>query len=444
MSEPRKTAVSLVSLGCAKNLVDSEVMLGHLRKVGFRLTPRQEEADILIINTCGFIRPARQEAKTAIRRAMNFKRRRPGRRVIVAGCYVQQSKDRLAAEFPEVDAWLGVGDFNRIDRLAAGQDIRPSRRTFLYSHLSPRLVSTPSSWAYLKISEGCSHRCSFCSIPAIKGPYRSRSQASILAEARRLAARGVKELNLISQDSTSYGRDLNLKHGLARLLENLDAVRGLEWIRILYGYPEEVSEALLEAMRAPKVCRYLDLPFQHASPGIIQAMGRGLAGDKALRLLERVREVLPQTVLRTSLIVGFPGEGPREFKELTKFVRQARFDHLGVFIYSPEEGVPAMGLGDPVPPAEKIRRRRELMLIQQEISFQNNRKYIGRRLEVLLDKPLNARPRQALGRTRFQAPEVDGVVKVSSLAPLADRLHSVCQVEITRAGVYDLHGRLAA
>ncbi len=443
MSKTKETTVALVSLGCAKNLVDSEVMLGLLQKAGFRLTSRPEEAEVLIVNTCGFIRPARQEAEDAIRRAVSLKPRRPGRRVIVGGCYVQSSKAKLAAAFPEVDAWLGVGDFGRIALAAAGRNVPSSRRTFLYSHLSPRLVSTPPSWAYLKISEGCSHRCSFCSIPAIKGPYRSRSLASILAEAGHLAERGIKELNLVSQDSTFYGHDRNIKDGLARLLERLEAVRGLEWIRVLYGYPKEVSGTLLEAMRAPKVCRYLDLPFQHASPAVLKSMGRGLTGDKALRFLEKIRKALPQAVIRTSLIVGFPGEGPKEFNELLKFVQRARFDHLGVFTYSPEEGVPARGLGDPIPHAEKMRRRRELMLVQQEISFQNNQKYVGRRLEVLLDKPLPLHTRQALGRSRFQAPEVDGIIKVSSAAPLAGRLHSICSVEITRADVYDWRGRLA-
>jgi ribosomal protein S12 methylthiotransferase len=444
MSPSRKKAVSLVSLGCAKNLVDSEVMLGLLRQAGFRISPRPQEADVLIVNTCGFIRPARKEAEAAIRRALSLKPSRPGRRVIVTGCYVQRDKNRLAAIFPGVDAWLGVGDYGRIDRAVAGREIRPSRRTFLYSHLTPRLVSTPASWAYLKISEGCSHRCAFCAIPSIKGPYRSRKMASIVEEARQMAARGVKEINLVSQDSTSYGRDLGTKYGLAGLLEKLDAVRGVAWIRVLYGYPEEISAALLKAMQAPKVCRYLDLPLQHASPGIIKAMGRGLAGDKALKLVDEIRRAVPHVALRTSLIVGFPGEGRKEFKELAGFVRRARFDHLGVFTYSPEKGVPAFRLGDPVPHGEKVRRRRELMFIQQEVSLRHNRKYVGQRLEVLLDRPVPFRPHLAVGRSRFQAPEVDGLVKVSHNAPIAERLQSVCRVEITRAGVYDLHGRLAA
>ena len=440
----KKKAVALVSLGCAKNLVDSEVMLGILRKAGFRLISRQEEADVLIVNTCGFIQPAREEAETAIRRVLRIKRSCPGRRVIVIGCYVQRSKNRLAAAFPEVDAWLGVGDYEHIARAAAGQEVSPSRRTFLYSHLSPRLVSTSASWAYLKISEGCSHRCSFCSIPAIKGPYRSRSMGSILKEARRLSARGIKEINLVSQDSTSYGRDLGYKYGLAGLLEKLEPIEGLAWIRVLYGYPEEVSGALLEAMRAPKVCRYLDLPFQHASADIIKAMGRGLAGDKALAFLDKIRRALPQVAIRTSLIVGFPGEGRKEFKDLLEFVRRARFDHLGVFTYSPEEGVPAYRLGNPVPEREKAKRRQELMLLQREISLGNNRKYLGQRLEVLLDKPVPLRSPSAVGRSRFQAPEVDGLVKVSSWPVLLERLPSICRVEIVRAGVYDLHGRWAA
>ena len=443
MTEKKKTA-ALLSLGCAKNLVDSEVMLGFLRRNGFRITPRMDEADVLIVNTCGFIRPARKEAEAAIRRALRLKRKLPGLRVIVTGCYVQRSPQKLKAAFPAVDAWLGVADFDRIHQAAAGRVLSPSPETFLYSHLSPRLISTPAGWAYLKISEGCSHRCSFCSIPAIKGPYRSRSMDSILQEARRLAAQGAKEINLISQDSTSYGGDLGLRHGLARLLDRLEAVNGLRWVRVLYGYPEKVSGALLEAMKGPKVCRYLDLPFQHAAPAIIKAMGRGLDGDKALKLLDRVRRALPQVALRTSLIVGFPGEGRKEFNELRSFVRRARFDHLGIFTYSAEEGLPSSRLGDPVSEADKARRREELMFIQQEMSLHNNRKYLGQRLEVLLDKSVPGRPQLAVGRTRFQAPEVDGLVRVSSSASLRGRLQTVCQVEIRRAGVYDLHGRLAA
>jgi ribosomal protein S12 methylthiotransferase len=442
MTEKKKTA-ALLSLGCAKNLVDSEVMLGFLRRNGFRITPRMDEADVLIVNTCGFIRPAREEAEMAIRRALRLKRRLPGLRVIVTGCYVQRSAQKLKAAFPAVDAWLGVGDFDRIHQAAAGRIVAPSPETFLYSHLSPRVISTPAGWAYLKISEGCSHGCTFCSIPAIKGPYRSRSMDSILKEARRMAAQGAKEINLVSQDSTSYGNDLGLRNGLARLLDRLEAVDGLCWVRVLYGYPEEVSEALLEAMKGPKICRYLDLPFQHAAPAIIKAMGRGLAGDKALKLLDKLRRALPHMALRTSLIVGFPGEGRKEFSELRSFVRRARFDHLGIFTYSAEEGLKSSPLGDPVSEADKARRREELMFIQQEISLGHNRKYLGRRLEVLLEACLPRRPRQALGRTRFQAPEVDGLVRVSSSASLQHRLQTVCQVEIRRAGVYDLHGRLA-
>jgi ribosomal protein S12 methylthiotransferase len=442
MTEKKKTA-ALLSLGCAKNLVDSEVMLGFLRRNGFRITPRMDEADVLIVNTCGFIRPAREEAEMAIRRALRLKRRLPGLRVIVTGCYVQRSAQKLKAAFPAVDAWLGVGDFDRIHQAAAGRIVAPSPETFLYSHLSPRVISTPAGWAYLKISEGCSHGCTFCSIPAIKGPYRSRSMDSILKEARRMAAQGAKEINLVSQDSTSYGNDLGLRNGLARLLDRLEAVDGLCWVRVLYGYPEEVSEALLEAMKGPKICRYLDLPFQHAAPAIIKAMGRGLAGDKALKLLDKLRRAVPHMALRTSLIVGFPGEGRKEFSELRSFVRRARFDHLGIFTYSAEEGLKSSPLGDPVSEADKARRREELMFIQQEISLGHNRKYLGRRLEVLLEACLPRRPRQALGRTRFQAPEVDGLVRVSSSASLQHRLQTVCQVEIRRAGVYDLHGRLA-
>jgi ribosomal protein S12 methylthiotransferase len=434
--------VALISFGCAKNLVDSEVMLGLLKQAGYRFVSRPDRADIIILNTCGFIRPARREAEAGIRRALNLKKRHPPKRVVVAGCYVRRNRRELVRAHPEVDDWLDVSQFGEIVQALRGGRVRRPGRTFLYSHLSPRVISTPPGWSYLKISEGCSHRCSFCAIPMIKGAYRSRPPASILEEARRLGALGVREVDLVSQDTTSYGRDLGLRHGLTHLLRKLLTVPGLDWIRVLYGYPEEVDASLLEVLGESKVCPYLDLPFQHADRTILRRMGRGLDAPRALRLIERIRRAVPGIALRTSLIVGFPGEGRAEFDRLADFVRQAAFDHLGVFTYSPEEGTRAVRWPDSVSEAVKKRRRARLMSLQARISRAGNKKYRGRTLDVLLDALSSRDARLALGRTRYQAPEVDGRVEVRVPAGAPGLLHAVHRVEITDTGVYDLRGNL--
>ncbi len=437
---PRK--VALITLGCAKNLVDSEVMLGCLWKAGFEFTADPEAADILLLNTCGFIRPAREEAEAEIRRLVKVKMGAKNKRLVVAGCYVERSAGLLKQKFPGVDLWTGVRDFDRIVKLLEGQPFVSSRRTFLYSHSSPRAVSTPRSWAYIKVSEGCSHRCSFCSIPSIKGPYRSRSRSSIVTEARTLVSAGVREINLISQDTTYFGRDRGEPDGLARLLRDLISIRGLEWVRILYAYPEELSPSLLEVMREKKICPYFDIPLQHVSGRILKTMKRGLDGPRALRLIELLRREIPDAAIRTSLIVGFPGEGRREFRELLDFVRRARFDHLGVFTYSPEEETAAAGFGDPVSERAKRARRDEILAIQASISWENNAKFIGRTLDVLLEGPGKPEVGAWIGRTRFQAPEVDGVVLIKGFLPEPGPPGPLLKVEIVSRDVYDLIGTL--
>ncbi len=435
-------SVALISLGCAKNLVDSEVMLGLLRKAGYAFVGRPEKADVIVLNTCGFIQPARREAEAAIRSLLRLKVKDPAKRIVVAGCYVEKSREALARAFPGVDDWLGVGQFDMIVQALRGKSVFKPRPTFLYSHLTPRIVSTPRAWAYVKISEGCSHKCAFCSIPLIKGPYRSRPLSSVVEEARELARQGVKEINIISQDTTYYGRDLGLRDGLTHLVRALVGVPGLAWIRLLYGYPEEVGASLLEVLGEKKVCPYLDIPFQHADPRILRLMGRGIHGLRALRLIDKIRRAVPSIALRTSVIVGFPGEGRTEFKRLAEFVRLAAFDHLGVFIYSREEGTPAFRLGDTVTERVKASRRARLMELQAEISRSRNQEYKGRTLDVLLDGPSAEDPFLAFGRTLFQAPEVDGIVKVRAARPVSGLLQGVHQVEISRAGVYDLRGNL--
>ncbi|MDH7511610.1 MAG: 30S ribosomal protein S12 methylthiotransferase RimO [Clostridiales bacterium] len=444
----KRKSVALISYGCAKNLVDSEVMLGYLSGAGYAILPEPEKADVVILNTCGFITPAREEAARAIEDALSLKKRKKRPLVVAAGCYVERYKNSLEQAFPEVDIWLGVKDYDKIVQAIEGKPFRAGRRTFLCSHTTPRLLSTPSSWAYIKISEGCSHKCSFCAIPLIKGPYRSRPIDSIIEEARQLVHLGVREINLISQDTTSYGRDRGMKNGLAKLLEKLSSLPRLGWIRILYGYPEEISINLLDVMTATKICSYFDLPFQHADPSILKVMGRSMDSRRAMALLDRIRSRVSDASIRTSLIVGFPGEGKREFLRLKDFVREARFDHLGVFTYSPEEGTPAFRLGDPVAEGVKIRRQQEIMDLQAEISFANNKRYLGQRVDVLIEStsPSAFLRRDGLalrGRGRFQAPEVDGVIYVRAPSPCGRRLRVIEKVEITAVDVYDLHGMIS-
>ncbi len=438
-SPPVKKA-SLINLGCAKNLVDSEVMLGYLRGAGYGFVRSPEDADVTIVNTCGFIRPARDEANDLIRKLSRLKKRSPEKRIVVAGCYVRKDRDALRRAFPAIDVWLGVGSYDRIVEAIEGPPFREPERTFLYDHRSPRLLSTPAGWAYLKVSEGCSHACAFCTIPSIKGPYRSRSVASIVAEAGSMARRGVGEIVLVSQDTTYYARDRGVKDGAAALLRKLARVEGVEWVRMLYGYPEEVTDALLAALAEDNVCPYLDIPFQHSDRGIVKRMKRGIDGAKALKLIERIREKVPGVAIRTTLIVGFPGEGAKEFQGLMQFVRDARFDHLGVFTYSAEPGTAAAALEDRLTAEEKERRRGEVMELQAEISRARNQEFIGRRMKVLIEGPL-AEGRGFRGRTRTQAPEVDGVVLVDGDAAAVRARGPFIDVEITGAGSYDLKGR---
>jgi ribosomal protein S12 methylthiotransferase len=417
-------------------------MLGYLRRAGYDISPRPDGADTIILNTCGFIRPARNEAGEGIAGALALKKERPGRKVAVVGCFVEKHRADLERRYPGVDVWLGVKDFDHIVEALEGKPYAPGKRAYLLDRETPRLLSTPSTWAYLKISEGCSHECSFCAIPSIKGPYNSRSIPSIAAEAEGLAGRGVKEINLVSQDTTYFGREKGSREGLTRLLRRLVEVRGIRWIRLLYGYPEEITAGLLEVLKENKICPYLDLPFQHADRSILRRMKRSMDGKRALRLIERVRREIPNAALRTSLIVGFPGEGPDEFLALKEFVREAQFDHLGVFPYSREEGTSAFTLGDPVPEEEKVRRRDEIMALQAGIAAAALRKTLGRRLDVLIDPSISVAGGLLAGRTRFQAPEVDGVVEVEPRARPAGKIRPLERVEIISTGVYDLRGIL--
>jgi len=415
-------------------------MLGYLRGAGYGFVRSPEDADVVVVNTCGFIRPARDEADDVLRKLSRLKKRRPEKRIAVVGCYVRKDRDCLRRTFPGVDVWLGVGSYDRIVEAIEGLSFKEPAGTYLYDHRSPRVLSTPPGWAYLKVSEGCSHRCAFCTIPSIKGPYRSRSVASIVAEAGALAGCGVREIVLVSQDTTYYGRDRGAKDGAAGLLKRLARIDGVEWVRMLYGYPDEVTDALLEALTEDKVCPYLDIPFQHSDPGIVKRMKRGVDGVRALKLIERIRKKVPGVALRTSLIVGFPGEGAKEFQGLMQFVRDAQFEHLGVFAYSAEAGTSAAGLEDRLTAEEKERRRGEIMELQAGISSARNQALIGRRMKVLLEGPL-ASGRGFAARAPTQAPEVDGVVLVEADAAALRSGDPFVEVEIMGADTYDLKGR---
>jgi ribosomal protein S12 methylthiotransferase len=434
--------IALVSLGCAKNLVDSEVMLGLLKEKDYHFVTQSKDADIIIINTCGFIRPARMESLKAIKQSISEKKETKRKKIIVTGCYVQKNLKSLQKSFPEVDAWLGVGDFGQIVRAVEGDPWESSQTCFLYDHTYPRLLSTPPGWTYVKISEGCSHSCSFCSIPHIKGPYRSRSIPSIVEEVERLVSSGIKEINLISQDTTYFGRDKNDKNGLVRLLRRLVALKNLAWIRILYSYPEEITDSLVEIMKEEKICSYLDIPFQHSHPRIIKLMNRRLDGKKSLQLLDKIRKKIPDAAIRTSLVVGFPGEKKEEFDDLKEFVARARFDHLGVFYYSREEGTTSYMLGDTVSEKTKEKRMQTIMDIQAGISYENNRKYLHRKIDVLIEGTLKQDPSLLVGRGKFQAPEVDGVVWMSREQRRPKVFNTIQKVEITDGDVYDLYGNL--
>lgn len=413
----KPATVGFIALGCPKNVVDSERMLAQIAQAGLLIAAEPERADVVVINTCGFIAPARDESLDAIRQAVKAKRKGAVRKVIVAGCLPQREGADLLSAVEGIDAIVGLEQRDAIvriiqDTLAAGQ---PS------TYLGPvpcsvvddrvRLRIGPPHSAYLRISEGCNHRCSFCTIPAIRGPYRSKPARLILDEARELVDAGAVELNLIGQDTTVYGRDLKIRDGLASLLPQIEEIPSLAWIRILYAYPTGITDALIGTIaRSDKIVHYLDIPIQHASDAILKAMRRPDTQRKLRKLIERLRTAIPDIALRTTLIVGFPGERQKEFDELAEFVQWARFDALGVFTFYPESGTPAAGFPKQVPDEVKEKRREELMLMQQEIAFDKNRRRVGSELLCLIDSV----ERRDIARGRFygQAPDIDSVCLV--------------------------------
>ncbi len=445
--------VGLIGLGCAKNRVDGEVMLGLLQQAGYEVAANPEQADTIIIHTCGFIGAAKEESIDTILEAADW--RKQGKRLVVTGCLVQRYAQDLRQEMPEVDAWMGTADLHRIVEVCNTLTATPpaprrvTRRKpvepkvwlgdppYLYDADTPRLLSTPSHFAYVKVAEGCSYRCSFCSIPSMRGDQRSRSIESVVQEAHQLAARGVKELILISQNTTAYGRDLYGKPCLPALLRALAEVEGIEWIRFLYAYPADVRDDVIAAIaEEPKVCNYLEMPLQHCDARVLKAMNRGGSRGELETLITKLRHRIPGLTLRTTFIVGFPGETAGEFRALESFVEWARFERMGVFTYSQEEGTPAGGLPDQIAPSIKERRRHRLMERQRDISWAYHQTLIGQRLRVLVDGFSDAEQMWE-GRYEGQAPEIDGLVYIEG-----DNLTAgmFVQVEVTEATEYDLIG----
>jgi len=435
--------VGFMSLGCPKNLVDSEVMLGHLRLKGYAITNRLEEAEILVVNTCGFIESAKQESIDAILEAASMKQKGACRKLVVAGCMVERYRDALLADLPEIDACLGTRDIEHIAEIIGAEDrlFEPERDpSYLYDEHSPRLLTTPEASAYLKISEGCDHACAFCAIPAIRGPQRSRNLDSIVAEAKNLVVQGILEINLVGQDTTDYGRDLGDPDALEKLVRALGQIEGLRWFRIHYSYPNRLTEGLLHAMAETGNCvKYLDMPLQHADPRVLKAMARGGGGASFLKLLAKARRIVSNLFIRSNFIVGFPLETEEAFEQLRGFIEEARFEHVGVFTYSPEEGTPAFPLGDPVPKRTKARRKRVLMELQQKIARAKNKALEGRVLEVLVEGAHEETDQVYKGRHQGQAPEVDGSVLIVGGEP---KVGTIQPVRITKGHAYDLVGEI--
>ncbi len=445
--------VGFISLGCPKNLVDSEVMMGQLKQKGYKITADAREADTVVVNTCGFIDSAKKESIEAILEAARLKTDGKATRLIVAGCLVERYRDELKAEMPEVDAFIGTSQINDILGVC---DPRTNTRslpvislgnqsaTYLYDESTPRVLATPSHYAFIKIAEGCDRPCAFCFIPQMRGHFRSRRFGSIVAEAHQLAEEGVKELILVAQDSSRYGEDLGKQDALAHLLRELAQTDGIEWVRVMYTYPTHVSDAFLDVLAdEPKAVKYLDIPLQHASQNVLKLMKRGGNRASLERLIERVRHRVPDIAVRTTFITGFPGETEDDFQELLAFVKNVEFDRVGVFTYSDEEGTPAFNLPSKVNPKIAKRRRDQLMNEQARISRRKNRERVGETVRVLFEGESNESELLWQGRMETQAPDIDGCVLIND-APedLIPRPGELVNVLITKAQAYDLVGRI--
>jgi ribosomal protein S12 methylthiotransferase len=439
------TRVYMHTLGCPKNRVDSEVMLGTLAEAGYRLVQDAEKADVIVVNTCGFIESAKVESVDAIVELAELKRTGRCRKLVVTGCLVQRHAAELARELPEVDHFLGTGAYADVARIVS--DAQAKRLVvpdpdFVHSAATPRVNSLPSHTAYLKISEGCDNACAFCIIPKLRGPQRSRPIADVVAEAEALARQGTIELSLVAQDLTAYGMDLPGRPRLHELLRALARVDGIRWLRCHYAYPRDVPDALVRTIaEEPKIVKYLDMPLQHSSDRLLRAMKRGRDSVFLRELLARLRAGIPGLALRTSLIVGLPGETEADFEDLLAFVEEARFERLGVFEFSPEDGTPAAEMARQVPDAVKRERFERVMTLQQEISRAHQRAMIGRRVEVLVEGASEETEHLLAGRHAQQAPEIDGLTYVNDGVAYPGELVTV---EVTDASDYDLVGKVVA
>ncbi len=434
--------IALESLGCSKNLVDAEIMMGILNKKGYKLVGDFEEADIILVNTCGFIESAKQESIDTILELAKLKETANLKILIVTGCLAQRYSDELKAEIPEIDAIVGTGSYQNIDDII--DSLKKEKHIvslndidFVYNENLPRYISTPNHMAYLKIGEGCDNKCTYCIIPKLRGKYRSRKMEDIIAEAKDLAAKGVKEVVVIAQDTTKYGCDLYGKEMLPQLLEELANIEGIKWIRIMYSYPESITEELVKVMKKyDNICNYFDMPIQHASNKILKLMNRHTTKEDILSKVEMIRNYIPDATLRTTIIVGFPGETEEDFNEMIEFVKIAKFDRLGAFAYSREEGTPADKLPNHVEEETKLSRRDTLMLVQQEISQELNSNKVGNEYEVLIEEKIE--DKVYIGRTQGDAEEIDSIVYVKSNNQL--EVGDFVNVKINNALEYDLMG----
>ncbi|MBP7476489.1 MAG: 30S ribosomal protein S12 methylthiotransferase RimO [Pyrinomonadaceae bacterium] len=445
--------VGFVSLGCPKNLVDSEVMMGELAAAGYEITNNADEADTVVVNTCGFIESAKQESIDAILEATSWKTDGQATRVIVAGCLVERYRDDLMKELPEVDAFIGTSQVRDILKAAdetfdsAKLTITPignKSATYLYDEYTPRMRATESHTAFIKIAEGCDRPCAFCSIPGMRGSFRSRRFGSIIEEARQLAEQGVKEIVLIAQDSSRYGEDLGEVDALAALIRALGEIDGIEWIRPMYAFPTHISDAFLAAIaETPKAVKYLDMPLQHASRNVLKLMKRGGTRDSLERLIGRVRDAVPGIAIRTTFITGFPGETEEDFEELIKFVQNCRFENLGVFTYSDEEGTAAYELPNKVDPKVAMQRRNRLMKEQAKISKQLNKSRIGNTYKVMFEGLSQESDLLFQGRLEGQTQEIDGYILINDMPDdFEPQIGAIYDVKITEAHAYDLVGEI--
>src|SRR5579871_4287055 len=474
----KPTKVGFVSLGCPKNLVDSEVMMGMLAHAGAVLTQKAEDADVIVVNTCSFIASAQQESVNTILEMAKHKTDGRAQKLVVAGCLVERFRDEIQKNIPEVDSVVGTGELEKIlaaagvsappkqanspfnilssraegdHRAAQGRFSRESwdgaiadLPNYLYDEATPRILATAKYTAYIKIAEGCDHPCTFCIIPQLRGKFRSRRFESVVAEAENLALAGVREITLIGQDTTCYGEDFGLKDGLALLLEKLAAIEDLRWVRFLYAYPNKVTGKLLETIAShEKICSYMDVPLQHASPTVLKRMKRGGGAEIFLKSIAKMRRTIPDLTLRTSFIVGFPGETEKEFEELCDFVREAQFDWMGAFGYSDQEGASAFAAEDKLSEKEIERRRKHLMQIQRKISKKNKKALVGKEVDLLLEGTSEETDLLFEARTSMHAPEIDGKVFVNDIPEeIEPQFGRFYRAEITEAHDYDLVARI--